>query len=255
MTFFGTAMLPGFLIVFLSPGAAFGQSSFNGTWKLDLGTLPYPKRPLVWLVQNGTYDCRSCMPPIRVNADGRDHRVSGQSYETISIAIVDGRTIRLIQKKNGRIDSDEKFTVAADGRTATDEFGNWKISMRRIADAPPGSHLMSGTWQPFQIDSTSDRELLMTFQIRGDTFSMSRPTGQSYRANLNGSDSPYLGEPRFNGVSIKQIDSNTVEENDKLDRKVLTVSRMTVTADGKSMTIRVHDLEHGTSEQFTATKQ
>jgi hypothetical protein len=195
------------------------------------------------------------MPPIRVSADGHDQAVSGQSYDTISITIVDARTIRLIQKKNSQIDSDEKFTVAADGRTATDEVANWKITMRRIADAPPGSHLLSGTWQEFKIESSSDRELLFTFQMLGDTLTMSRPTGQSYRANLNGSDSPYLGEARFNGVAVKRIDANTIEENDKFNGKVLTVSRMTVTADGKSMNISVHDLEDDNRGQFTAIKQ
>jgi len=250
-----TAILLGFFIGFLSPVVTFGQTSFDGTWKLDVVNLSYPKRPLVWLVQYGIYECRSCMPPIRVSADGQDQKVSGQSYDTISIAILDARTIRLIQKKSGQIDSDEKFTVSADGKTATDEFGNWKISMHRIADAPPGSHLMSGTWQPSKIESSSDRELLFTFQMRGDTLAMSRPTGQSYRAKLDGPDSPYVGEPRFNAVAIKGIDANTIEENDKFNGKVLTVSRMTLTADGKSMNISVHDLEDGSTAQFTATKQ
>jgi len=239
----------------LSPVVASGQTSFDGTWKIDVATLPYSKRPLVWLVQNGIYECKSCMPPIRVSADGHDEKVSGQSYDTISITIVDSRTIRLVQKKHGQIDSDEKFTVSADGRTATDEFGNWKFSMHRTADAPPGSHLMSGTWQTFKIESTSDRELLMTFQLRGDVFSMSRPTGESYRAVLDGSEAPYVGAPRFNGVAIKRIDANTIEESDKFNGTVLAVSRLTVAADGESMNISVHDLEAGTTGLFTATKQ
>jgi hypothetical protein len=255
MTSLRTAILLGFFVGFLLPVVAFGQTSLDGTWKLDVSNLSYPKRPLVWLVQYGIYECRSCVPPIRVSADGHEQRISGQSYDTISIAILDGRTIRLIQKKSSQIDSDEKFTVSADGKTATDEFGNWKISMHRIADAPPGSHLMSGTWQPFKIESSSDRELLFTFEMRGDTLAMSRPTGQSYRAKLNGSDSPYFGEPRFNGVAIKGIDANTIEENDKFDGRVVIVSRMSVTADGKSMNVTVHDLEDGSTAQFTATRQ
>ena len=195
------------------------------------------------------------MPPIRVSANGHDQRVSGQNYDSISIAIVDGHTIRLIQKRNGQIDSDEKFTVSADGKTATDEFANWKISMRRTADAPPGSHLMSGSWQTFKIESNSDRELLMTFRLRGGIFSMSRPSGASYSAELDGPDSPYIGEPRFNKVSVKRIDARTIEETDKFNGKVLTVSRMTVTADGTLMNLSVHDLEAGTTGKFTATRQ
>lgn len=256
MTFPRTMIVPGLLtLLLLSASATSGQSSFDGTWKLDIGTLPYSKTPLVWLVQNGVYECKSCVPPIRVSADGHDQKVPGQSYDTISIDIVDGRTIRLIQKKNGQIDSDETFTVAPDGRTATDEFTNWKFTFRRIADAPTGAHLLSGTWQAFKIESTSDRELLITFQMRGDILTMNRPTGQTYRAKLNGSDSRYLGETRFNGVAVKRIDANTIEENDKYNGKVLVVSLMIVTANGRSMNIRVHDLEEGTTEQFTATKQ
>jgi hypothetical protein len=144
------------------------------------------------------------MPPIRVIADGHDQKVSGQSYDTISVAIVDGRTIRLVQKKDSQIDSDEKFTVAADGGTATDEFANWKVTSRRIADAPPGSHLLSGTWQAFKIASSSDRELLVTFQMRGDILTMNRPTGQTYRAQLDGPEAAYVGEPRSNQVSVRR---------------------------------------------------
>jgi hypothetical protein len=196
----------------------------------------------------------TCMPPIRVIADGRDQKVFGQSYDTISIAIVDGRTVRLIQKKNGQIDSDEKFTVAADGRTATDEFANWKITSRRLADAPPGSHVISGTWQPFMLESTSDRGLLTTFKLDRHTFSMSRPTGQSYNVKLDGPDASYTGEPRFNSVSVRRIDARTIEETDKFNDKVLVVSHMTLSVDGKTMTIMVKDLESRTTGQFTTRK-
>ena len=95
----------------------------------------------------------------------------------------------------------------------------------------------------------------MTFQLRGGIFSMSRPTGQSYRAELDGPDAPYIGEPRFNGVSVRRIDAKTIEENDKYNGKVLSLFRMTIAADGKSMNISVHDFEDGTTAQFTATKQ
>lgn len=239
----------------LFPGGAFAQTGFAGTWKIDVSTLPYSKRPLIWLVQDGIYECRSCMPPIRVSADGQDQRVIGQSYDKISVAIVDGRTIHLIQKKNDRIDSDERFTVSADGNTATDEFANWKFSMHRTANAPPGSHLMSGTWQPFKLESTSDRELLVTFKLEGEKLSMTRPTGQWYRATLDGPDAPYNGEPRFNGVSVRRIDASTIEETDKFNGKVLVVSRMSISSDGKSMTITVKGLEAHETEQFTAIKQ
>lgn len=245
------------LVALLFASVAMAQSGFDGTWKLDLSPLSnsMPKRPLVWLVRGGVYECKSCTPPIRVKVDGRDQPTPGQSYDTISVAIVDARTIHVIEKKNGQIVSDETFRVSHDGVTVTDEFLNWKVSMRRIADAPPGSHLISGTWQPFKLESTSDKGLLISYKLDGNTLSMSRPTGQSYTAKLDGPDARYNGEPRFNSVSAKRIGANTIEESDKFNDKVLVVSRMVLSTDGKTMTIVVKDLESGETGQYTASKQ
>jgi len=49
--------------------------------------------------------------------------------------------------------------------------------------------------------------------------------------------------------------ANTMEETDKRDGKVISVSHMTVAPDGKTMTIAVDDKLHGTSLQFMAEKQ
>lgn len=237
------------------PAAVKAQGSFDATWKLDVSSFQTPKGPFVWLLQNGMYDCKSCMPPIRVEADGRDQPTPGQPYDTISVAVVDDRTVREIEKKNGQIVSDETFAVTADGKTATDEFANWRVTMSRLAKAPLGSHVLSGSWRPIKLESTSDKELLTTYKLEGDTLVMTRPTGQSYRARLDGADAPYNGEPRFDTVSVKRIDANSIEETDKFSGKILTVLRMTVSADGKTMTIAVKDLESGTTGRFTASKQ
>jgi hypothetical protein len=42
-----------------------------------------------------------------VKADGKDQPVKGQQYDTISIKIVDSRTVEEIEKKNGQVVSDE----------------------------------------------------------------------------------------------------------------------------------------------------
>ena len=68
--------------------------------------------------------------------------------------------------------------------------------------------------------SISDKELLVTYRFEGDTFSMSRPTGQSYAAKLNGPEAPYKGDPDTNSVALKRLDKNTIEETDKLNGKV-----------------------------------
>ncbi len=248
-------MRAGLLLIGLIPNLAIAQSSINGTWKLDVGPLPMPTGTFVWLLQDGMYHCKSCSPPIDVKADGQDQPTPGHRYETISVRILDDHTVREIEKTNGQIDSDEKFTVSADGTTATDEFANWKLTMSRVLSGPIGSHALSGTWRPVKIESTSDVGLLITYRLEGETLTMSRPTGLSYKAKLDGTVVPYHGDPERHGVSVRRVDANTVEETDELNGKPTSVVRMTVAADGKSMTIVVSDVEARTTSQFVAVKQ
>jgi hypothetical protein len=247
-------LIAGSLVMLATPASSIGQSSFNGTWKVDFESA-MPKKINVWLLQNRTYKCTSCSPTIDVKADGKDQPVNGQPYDTISVKIVDHQTVEEIEKKNGQTVSDEKLTVSNDGNTVTDEFGNWKLTMTRIAKAPTGAHILSGSWQPVKIESISDKELLITYRLEGDTLSMSRPSGQSYTAKLNGTDAPYKGDPDTNGVTLKRIDKNTIEETAKLNGKVVSVTRLAVGSDGNSMTVSVQDVEDGTTNRFTMRKQ
>jgi hypothetical protein len=247
-------LVTGALAMLAAPVVAIGQSSFDGTWKVDFDAA-MPKKVNVWLLRSGIYKCTSCNPTVDVKADGKDQPVKGQPYDTISVKIVDARTVEEIEKKNGSVVSDEKFTVSPDGKSVTDEFGNWKLIMSRIEKAPTGAHELSGSWQPLKMESISDKELLVTYKLEGEYFSMSRPTGQSYSAKLNGADAPYKGDSDTNGVALKRIDTNTVEETAKLNGKAVSVTRLTVAPDGKSMTVSAKDLQDGSTNQFSMRKQ
>ena len=116
-------LIAGSLAMLATPTASIAQSSFTGTWKVDFNSA-MPKKVNVCSLQNGTYTCVSCSPIVAVRADGKDQPVKGRPYHTISIKIVDPRTVEEIEKKNGQVVSDEKFTVSRDGKTITDQFGN-----------------------------------------------------------------------------------------------------------------------------------
>jgi hypothetical protein len=247
-------LIAGSWVMLAMPAATIGQSSITGTWKVDFNSA-MPKKVNVWVLQDGSYKCTSCSPFVDVRADGNDQPVKGQPYDTINIRIVDPRTVEEIEKKNGQVVSDEKFTVSQDGKTVTDEFGNWRLIMGRVEKAPAGAHELSGSWQPMKMESISDKELLVTYKLEGDTLSMSRPSGQSYKAKLNGTVAPYKGDPDTNGVALKRIDKNTIEETTKLNGKLVSVTRMAVGSDGKSMTVSVQDAQDGTTNQFTMLKQ
>jgi hypothetical protein len=242
------------LLALSVPASCVAQSSFDGTWKVDFQSA-MPTKVNVWLLRDGIYTCTSCNPTIEVKTDGNDQPVKGQPFDTISITIVGPQTVREIEKKNGKIVSDETFTVSDDGETATDEFGNWKFILTRIAKAPAGTHELSGSWKPVKVESISDRELLVTYKLQGDTLTMSRPTGQSYTARFDGPEGTYVGDSQINSVALRRISRNIIEETDKANGKSVSVTRLTVGADGKAMTVSVRNLQDGGTNAFRMLKQ
>jgi len=259
-------LLFGLLMSLLMPVLAIAQSAFEGTWKGDISKTQMPKKPDVFLLQDGMYHCKTCVPPIDVKADGQDQKVTGHPYyDTVSIKIVDDRTVEETEKKNGKTVITSKTTVSPDGNTATFEFVDssatnadpvtGKGEVTRVAKGPAGSHAISGSWRTTKMDNVSDNGLTWSYKVEGDSLTMTNQTGQSYTAKLDGTEAPFKGDPGTTSVSVKRMGKNTIEETDKRDGKVIVVYRMTVSPDGKTMTIAANDKLHGTTMQFVAEKQ
>lgn len=250
----------------LMPAPALAQSAFEGTWKIDLKQVHMPKKPDVLLLQDVTYHCKTCAPPITVKADGSDQPVSGHPYfDTLAVKVVDDHAIQETAKKDGKLVSTSTTTVAADGKTATFEFTENRDSstepvtgngtMQRVAKGPAGAHAISGSWRTESYGSVSDNALTRSYKVDGDIFSMSSPTGESYGAKMDGSDAPYKGDPGITTVAVKKLGPHAMQETAKRDGKVVSVAKMTVAPDGKSMTIAVDDKLHGSHMSFVAVKQ
>ncbi len=254
------------LFVLLAPLVAWGQSAFDGTWRLDLSKAKLPEKPDQYLLQGGTYKCESCVPPYEVKADGQDHQVTGQPYfDTVSVRVVDDETVEFSQKKNGKIVATDKAQVSDDGNQLVDEFTwqpeasgkqqNGKAVSTRVAKGPAGSHAISGSWRGEKLQEFSEEAMIVTYKSTADGLSMKVGTGESYDARFDGKDYPFKGDPGVTSVSLKKIDANTIEETDKRDGRVIFVSRLTVLPDGKTMKIAVDDKLHGTTSSYVFTKQ
>ena len=254
------------LTAWLMPAVAMAQSVFDGTWKVDMNTAKYPDKPHVYLLKDGMYHCKTCVPAIDVKADGQDQKLTGQPYyDMANIKVVDDRTIEEIYKKNGKTMATSKTWVSADGGTMSWEFSDSSATnaapvtgtghSTRVTKGPTGSHAISGSWRIAKMDTISDNAMSVTYKVSGDSLTMTSPTGQGYTAKLDGTEAPYKGDPGTTSVSVKKTGPSTTEETDKRDGKVISVTRMTVSADGKTMKIVVEDKLQGTTSEITATKQ
>ena len=257
--------LTALLMSFLLPVLATAQSQFNGTWKFDMSKAQFPKKPDEYLLQNGMYECKSCVPAYSVKADGTDQKVSGHPYfDTVSVKAIDDHNVEITSKRDGKVVFVEKDSVSADGDTLAvnwTDTGNpsggpqtGTASAKRVGKAPKGANMLSGSWRTEKADVSADA-VTFTYKVTGDEITMTNPTGQSYTAKLDGTQAPYKGDPGTTTVSVKMRGKDTLEETDYRDGKVIGIGKMTVAADGKTAKMVYEDKLHGTTMKIEAMRQ
>lgn len=247
------------LLAVLLCGAA-RASAFDGTWKADMSTarLLAAAPPQVIRLQDGQYACRTCSPPLMVRADGTDQPASGaNNVDTVSIAVLDERTVIETLKRGGKTVATRKFTVSDDGGSAISEVCDYNASgtevtsreaWRRLSAGPPGSHSVSGSW-------VRGKPLLrrgavsVTFTVSGNELEMHAPNGASYAAPLSGEDAPYAGDPGIDSVSVRKISAHEFEETDKKAGKAVQTWRWTFDATGRAGLVTWLDLSTHTTTQ------
>ncbi len=241
------------------------QSPFDGTWRVELSQTKFSPKPLSFYISQGWYHCEnSCNPPYDVAADGQDHAVSGHAYDTVSVTIVDPHTIKVVGKKDGTIMWEQTRTVSADGKTLTVKTTDHPMSGgqpttyetvgKRSGAAPSGVHATSGNWVIVK-QNGSGSELVTTYKMNGDELTMNAGSGESYTAKLDGTDSPVSHAYGWDSVSLKKINDHTIEETDKRGGTVTDVSTMTVSPNGKTLTVVDNDKLTNRTSTYIATKQ
>ena len=255
------------LAALVTPLTAAAQESFDGTWKIDMSSANFSKKPDVFLLQNGSYTCKTCAPSYTIKADGTDQAVSGHPYfDSIAIQVVNDHEIDETDKKDGKVVATSSSIVSPDGNTLAFKFSDSSNtnggppvtgsgSEVRVAKGPAGAHAISGSWRIAKIDDMSDNGTVWTYKVSDDKLTMTTPTGQSYTAKLDGTDAPMTGDPGTTSVSVKLIGKDTLEETDKRDGKVIGVLKETVSADGKTIQATYDDKLQNRSSQISATRQ
>lgn len=254
------------LLALLCPVCAMAQSAFDGTWKVDMSKVEMPKKPDVLVLQNGMYECKTCVPVVNIKADGQAQPVTGHPYfDSMAIQVVDAHTIKETDTKAGKVVATSTTTVAPDGKTAHFDYSDSSNTngapvtgsgeIKKVAAGPAGSHAISGSWVTSNLASMSDNATSLTYKEEGGKLSMTSPTGQSYEAKTDGTEAPYKGDPGITSVTVKQTGKTSLVETDKRDGKVIGVIRSTVAADGKSMNVVYEDKLQNRSMSFVAVKQ
>jgi len=249
------------LALCLSSSAARSQSPFDGTWVIDTGKNENlaSEKPRVFSVADGVFH----EGDRQIKADGSDQKVPATGYwDTVSVRIVDDRTVVITSKKAGKATYTETDTVSSDGNTLTKvmkdtteaEAVTFESDFRRIASAPEGAHAVSGSWQVFK-ESRSANSTIIKYKCTSQGFTAETPLGEKLEAKFDGKLYEMEDDPGHTMVSVKLINPHTVEQTNVRDGKIVFIVTLEVTPDGKAIHATSKSKEGGNVKTWTLHKQ
>jgi len=248
-----------------APAAAEAASleTLNGTWKADLASIKFEGKPNEMMLQGGTYNCKTCIPPLTVAADGQFHPVADRPYfDSISVRAVDDRTVEIHRRKGEREVSSTTMQVSQDGNMLNTKFTNANNpssppiqgteTARRAGAAPAGAHAVSGQWTPDRLQDYSEDALNITFRIARNQVTMN-VQGETYTAEIGGPAVPVQGDTGGTTVAVTR-EGNGIRETSTRGGKDVNHTVIMPSADGNSVIFTSTDPRDGSKTTWTAKK-
>ncbi|HEV2400728.1 MAG TPA: hypothetical protein VGS27_27585 [Candidatus Sulfotelmatobacter sp.] len=248
------------VLLLLTPIHSFAQSPFDGTWVLDP---PIPQQPIEYTLANGTFHCSGCIVNVAVPSDGADHRVPASDYwDTVRVDSLDSHAVEITAKKDGKTMLTEFDAISPDGDTLTQLVTDTTETQpvittticHRLSKGPADSSVLAGTWHAAIVHRSSNGSII-TYKCTPEGFSGATPLGEKFDAKFDGKFYPVEDDPGKTMVSAKLINPNEVELTHKRQEKIVSVSDMTVTPDGKTIHVRLDNKDTGTTTNFDLHRQ
>jgi hypothetical protein len=247
------------ILVLLAPVAVFAQSPFDGTWVLEPAV---PQKPIEYSLAQGVFHS-SEWANLEVKADGIDHKIAENDYwDTLNVQQLDSRSVEIIAKKAGKTMFMEFVSVSADGSTLTQTIKDTteadtvtiETLARRVDKGRPEAHAISGSWRAYQTKRSSNGSLI-TYKCTKEGFSSETPLGEKFFAKFDGKFYPVENDPGQTLVAAKLVNANTVELTHKRKDKVVSVARLSVAPDGRTLHGVFENKDAGTTTTFDFHKQ
>lgn len=237
-------------------------SALNGVWNADLSSVKFEGKPDQFALQDGTWKCDTCIPPLTVAADGQFHPVADRPYyDSMSVKVVDDRTVEFHRRKGQREVGNNSLQVSADGNSLTNKFHDattpgseydGTTTLRRAGPAPAGGHAVSGQWTPEKVGSYTPEALKVTYQVDGNKVTSS-VQGQTYAAEIDGPAVAVQNDPGGTTVAVTR-DGAGLKETYTRGGKQVSVTTIVPNPDGSSVSITSADPRDGSKVSWTANK-
>jgi hypothetical protein len=220
---------------------------FLGKWKLNMEKSKFAgEQTKIEDLGGNKYKWTSGNVTETITADGTDQ--PDRFGRTTAITPVDANNWKMVIKKDGKVLSSMTHMLSADGKTqtikgtsnkpdgTTDDF---TVVVKKIN----GGSGWGGTWEDSDVKFTSPDEWdIQTYEGDGLTFNT-----PAYKDTLSmkfdGKDYEEKGPTVAPGStsSGKRVDPHTLEVTDKIKGEVMDHTKYELSADGKTLTLTVHE--------------
>jgi hypothetical protein len=250
------ALLSLALAAFFAATLSAATDPFVGTWKLNPAKSKFTGEQLkIEDLGQNRYKISGGIDSDTLTADGSDQPI--RYGRTESITKQAANVWKVVQKQDGKVLSAATWTLSADGKTlavkGTDNKPDGTTSDYEVAVKRVGSGSgFAGTWETTDVKFTSPNEYVIT-SYQGDGLTFSTP---AYKEVLNmkfdGKDYPSSGPnvPAGAVTSGRRVNASTLDTTGKIKDKVTDHTTFTVSTDGKTMTLTIH--ETGQAKALTA---
>ena len=239
---------------------AASDGTISGDWIADIDSVQFENDNRDYVLADGTFDCRSCIPPYQTPADGEWHEVDRPGVDGVKIEVVDENTVISATRLGENELGTTVWKVSEDGQTLTgdftDESGDETVTgseaYTRTGDGPEGAHAMSGQWTNASQIEIDDAGLRFSFAVDGDQFT-STSNDSRYTATLGGEPVAIEGNNAGTMVAVEETGENAYRQTYTRDGEVVGITEISV--DGDTLSATNSDPRDGSSVSYTAQRQ
>ena len=259
----GSRMKRMLLLLSLVPAIAFSSTPFDGTWKVRLDSMQFSGKPSEQVIMNGSYTCKTCVPPFTIKADGKEQPTPvHNTRDHMSVKVVSPTTVEYTEKVGGKVISTSTDTVSADGNRLTTTFTNYSgeqqfkgtATSKRVGPAPTGAHAVSGAWMQDSVPEVTESAKFFVVQSTDNGIKWTW-NGMITDAKFDGKQYAVKNDPSKTLVALKKINDRQFEERGTSEGKVQYITMWTVSADGKTITHASESPVYGTKSSWILEKQ
>jgi hypothetical protein len=221
------------------------ENPFIGDWKLNSSKSRMPDEMKVESKGGNTYSFNFAGAAETIVADGTDQ--PGIRGTTLSVKADGPDTWIVERKKDGRLLLRGTWKLSKDGGTLTDYYREFEsdgstVSMDYIYQRSGGGSGFAADWKSIK-ETMNSPFILQVKSYQGDGLTFTIPAEQETRsAKLDGKEYPLPGPNAAPGssCSIRQVDAHTLEMTDKRGGKVIDTREISLSKDGKTLTMILH---------------